>query len=522
MRDQGSLEQAGGAAYIADLAQSHVSAANAEYYAKLVRDKSIQRGLIEAGAKIVSTGFDTSKDLAGLIDEAEQSVMAVSSRTSSGGFRPVQALVGDVVDAVLKPAEGGITGLATGYPELDAITRGLQPSDLIIIAARPAMGKTALALNLAMRAAISEGAPVGIFSLEMSEHQLVQRMISLWGKIPQEQLSTGRLSKAEGARFFETADLLRTAPLFINETPAISTLELRSQARRLKAEHGLGLIVVDYLQLMRSSRRTDSRELEISDISRSLKAIAKELDVPVVALSQLNRKVEERKDNRPMLSDLRESGAIEQDADIVIFLYRDGYTSPIRRKRHHELIIGKHRNGRVRTVKWLSCRSTPPSNRLPRIADRRWWIRQAYIFLRIEALGKGGFSAPLPQRCHFASISLPKGFHKDRISARSVLKCFPFETRARLKNNAPATVSRGRPQCTACFWKCTNLSLSSHNIDMGLPDGRCSRIRPGTAPSSVFHLFRGILFLQNINFIFYFQYINIYSFQVSHKKQNYT
>ncbi|WP_279042263.1 replicative DNA helicase [Bilophila wadsworthia] len=351
LRDQGSLEQAGGAAYIADLAQSHVSAANAEYYAKLVRDKSIQRGLIEAGAKIVSTGFDTSKDLAGLIDEAEQSVMAVSSRTSSGGFRPVQALVGDVVDAVLKPAEGGITGLATGYPELDAITRGLQPSDLIIIAARPAMGKTALALNLAMRAAISEGAPVGIFSLEMSEHQLVQRMISLWGKIPQEQLSTGRLSKAEGARFFETADLLRTAPLFINETPAISTLELRSQARRLKAEHGLGLIVVDYLQLMRSSRRTDSRELEISDISRSLKAIAKELDVPVVALSQLNRKVEERKDNRPMLSDLRESGSIEQDADIVIFLYRDEVYKPDTPKKGiAELIIGKHRNGRVGTV----------------------------------------------------------------------------------------------------------------------------------------------------------------------------
>lgn len=263
----------------------------------------------------------------------------------------MQALVGDVVDAVLKPAEGGITGLATGYPELDAITRGLQPSDLIIIAARPAMGKTALALNLAMRAAISEGAPVGIFSLEMSEHQLVQRMISLWGKIPQEQLSTGRLSKAEGSRFFETADLLRTAPLFINETPAISTLELRSQARRLKAEHGLGLIVVDYLQLMRSSRRTDSRELEISDISRSLKAIAKELDVPVVALLQLNRKVEERKDNRPMLSDLRESGAIEQDADIVIFLYRDEVYKPDTPKKGiAELIIGKHRNGRVGTV----------------------------------------------------------------------------------------------------------------------------------------------------------------------------
>ncbi|MFQ9491876.1 MAG: replicative DNA helicase [Bilophila wadsworthia] len=350
LRDQGSLEQAGGAAYIADLAQSHVSAANAEYYAKLVRDKSIQRGLIEAGAKIVSTGFDTSKDLAGLIDEAEQSVMAVSSRTSSGGFRPVQALVGDVVDAVLKPAEGGITGLATGYPELDAITRGLQPSDLIIIAARPAMGKTALALNLAMRAAISEGAPVGIFAGNVRTpacpaYDQPVRKDSAGAAF------TGRLSSSEGARFFETADLLRTAPLFINETPAISTLELRSQARRLKAEHGLGLIVVDYLQLMRSSRRTDSRELEISDISRSLKAIAKELDVPVVALSQLNRKVEERKDNRPMLSDLRESGAIEQDADIVIFLYRDEVYKPDTPKKGiAELIIGKHRNGRVGTV----------------------------------------------------------------------------------------------------------------------------------------------------------------------------
>lgn len=328
LRDQGSLEQAGGAAYIADLAQSHVSAANAEYYAKLVRDKSIQRGLIEAGAKIVSTGFDTSKDLAGLIDEAEQSVMAVSSRTSSGGFRPVQALVGDVVDAVLKPAEGGITGLATGYPELDAITRGLQPSDLIIIAARPGDGQNRPRLNLAMACRHQRRQRPWAFSRWKVRTPACPAYVSLWGKIPQEQLSTGRLSKAEGARFFETADLLRTAPLFINETPAISTLELRSQARRLKAEHGLGLIVVDYLQLMRSSRRTDSRELEISDISRSLKAIAKELDVPVVALSQLNRKVEERKDNRPMLSDLRESGAIEQDADIVIFLYRDEVYKP--------------------------------------------------------------------------------------------------------------------------------------------------------------------------------------------------
>ena len=350
LRDRGELESAGGAAYLAELAQAAVSAANAEYYAKIVRDKAIQRGLIEAGAHIISTSFDTARDVAGLIDEAEQSVLAISSRNSSG-FRSVQELVGGVVDAVLKPAAGGITGLPTGYPELDAITHGLQPSDLIIVAARPAMGKTALALNLAMRVAIAEGAPVGIFSLEMSEHQLMQRMISLWGKIPQEQLATGRLTKNAGARFFETADLLRTAPLFINETPAISTLELRSQARRLKAEHGLGLVVVDYLQLMRSSRRTDSRELEISDISRSLKALAKELNIPVIALSQLNRKVEERQDKRPMLSDLRESGAIEQDADIVIFLHREeAYKPDTAKKGIAELIIGKHRNGRTGTV----------------------------------------------------------------------------------------------------------------------------------------------------------------------------
>ncbi len=350
LRDRGELESAGGAAYLAELAQAAVSAANAEYYAKIVRDKAIQRGLIEAGAHIISTSFDTARDVAGLIDEAEQSVLAISSRNSSG-FRSVQELVGGVVDAVLKPAAGGITGLPTGYPELDAITHGLQPSDLIIVAARPAMGKTALALNLAMRVAIAEGAPVGIFSLEMSEHQLMQRMISLWGKIPQEQLATGRLTKNAGARFFETADLLRTAPLFINETPAISTLELRSQARRLKAEHGLGLVVVDYLQLMRSSRRTDSRELEISDISRSLKALAKELNIPVIALSQLNRKVEERQDKRPMLSDLRESGAIEQDADIVMFLHREeAYKPDTAKKGIAELIIGKHRNGRTGTV----------------------------------------------------------------------------------------------------------------------------------------------------------------------------
>ena len=353
LRDRGLLERAGGMAALAELAQAGGSAANAEYYAGLVRDKAVQRGLIEAGARIVAQGFDTSRELASLIDEAEQAVLDLSGRNSAAGFRPVEAVVGSVVDGVLQPSPEGITGVRSGYAELDALTHGFQPSDLIIVAARPSMGKTAFALNLAMRAALTEGTPVGIFSLEMSESQLVRRMISLWGKVPQEQLASGRLGNPEGARFFSTADLLRRAPLFINEKSDISTLELRSQARRLKSEHGLGLIIVDYLQLMRSSRRTDSRELEISDISRSLKGLAKELNVPVIALSQLNRKLEERTDKRPLLSDLRESGAIEQDADIVMFIYRDEVYNKAEdnpKKGVAELIIGKHRNGRTGMV----------------------------------------------------------------------------------------------------------------------------------------------------------------------------
>ena len=339
--------------FVRDILATVPTSANVRSYATIVHEKAVLRRLIKINEEIANNCYSGKDSLEVILADTEKQIFNLLESRASGDFVPIRQVALNVLDKIEQAtrSKSTVTGLPTGFIDLDYRMSGLQPSDLIIIAARPAMGKTALALNLAMRAAISEGAPVGIFSLEMSEHQLVQRMISLWGKIPQEQLSTGRLSKAEGARFFETADLLRTAPLFINETPAISTLELRSQARRLKAEHGLGLIVVDYLQLMRSSRRTDSRELEISDISRSLKAIAKELDVPVVALSQLNRKVEERKDNRPMLSDLRESGAIEQDADIVIFLYRDEVYKPDTPKKGiAELIIGKHRNGRVGTV----------------------------------------------------------------------------------------------------------------------------------------------------------------------------
>ena len=361
LRDQGSLEQAGGAAYIADLAQSHVSAANAEYYAKLVRDKSIQRGLIEAGAKIVSTGFDTSKDLAGLIDEAEQSVMAVSSRTSSGGFRPVQALVGDVVDAVLKPAEGGITGLATGYPELDAITRGLQPSDLILIAARPSMGKTAFVLSMAKNIAVNYRNPVAVFSLEMSNVQLVNRLISNACEIPSEKIKSGQLADYEWQQLdYKLRDLL-DAPLYVDDTPSLSVFELRTKARRLVREHGIKCIIIDYLQLMNASGMNfGSREQEVSTISRSLKGLAKELNIPIIALSQLNRGVEARQGvegKRPQLADLRESGAIEQDADMVCFIHRPEYYKITEDERGNsliglaEIIIAKHRNGAVGDVR---------------------------------------------------------------------------------------------------------------------------------------------------------------------------
>lgn len=353
LRDQNQLEAIGGTSYLSELAQLGVSAANAEFYAKIVHEKAIQRGLIEAGSNIVTSGFDTTQELSTLLDAAEQSIMNVSAKKNISVFKPVHSLINDLLNTAMQPATNGVTGLPTGYKSLDQITRGLQPSDLIIIAARPAMGKTALALNLAMRAAITQKATVGIFSLEMSDKQLIQRMASLWGKIPYDNLCSGQLSPEEGERLFQTTELLNKAPLYINETPALTMLELRSQARRLKIEHNLDLIVVDYLQLLRSPRKSDSRELEISDISRSLKALAKELNIPVIALSQLNRRLEERADKRPLLSDLRESGSIEQDADLVIFIYRDEVYNKKEdnpKKGIAELIIGKHRNGRIGTV----------------------------------------------------------------------------------------------------------------------------------------------------------------------------
>ena len=355
LRSRGSLEEAGGAVYLGELAQAVVSGANAEYYAGIVRDKALQRSLITACSGIIGNCYDASRDVGSLLDESEQAVFAISQRTTGRDFSDSAELVARVFDNLSRMAgtQDLITGVTTGYTRLDKLTAGLQKSDLIIVAARPSMGKTAFAMCMALHAAIRQNIPVAVFSLEMSKEQLVQRMLAVQGKVDVSKMRRpALLTDAEWAHLSQAADTISAAPIYIDDTPALSTLELRARARRLKSEKGLGLVVVDYLQLMRAGRRVDSRELEISEISRSLKGLAKEMDVPVVALSQLNRKVEERSDKRPMLSDLRESGAIEQDADVIMFVYRDDvyrYTKPADRppKGVAEIIIGKQRNGPV-------------------------------------------------------------------------------------------------------------------------------------------------------------------------------
>ena len=355
LKDKNQLEETGGAAYLAELARTVVSGANAEYYATIVRDKSLQRSLIGACSGIISNCFDSSREVGSLLDESEQAVFAISERTSGKVFKSSKELISSVFEELTRRMERNevVTGVTTGYTRLDNMTAGLQPSDLVIVAARPSMGKTAFALNMAMRAAVQDDVPVAIYSLEMSMDQLMMRMLCAWGKVDLSHLRRGYLDDAEWARLYAAADVLGKAPLFIDDTPALSPLELRARTRRLKAESGVGMVMVDYLQLMRSARKTDSREQEISDISRSLKALAKEMNIPVIALSQLNRKLEERGDKRPLLSDLRESGAIEQDADVIMFIYRD----EVYNKRPDnpakglaEIIIGKQRNGPVGTA----------------------------------------------------------------------------------------------------------------------------------------------------------------------------
>lgn len=355
LKSRSQLEMAGGAAYLVDLTRSIVSAANAEYYATIVRDKSMSRQLIQSCADIIAQGYEPGQDVRALLDESEQAIFAISQRNSGKSYKDAGELTLKVFENLHARQNNRefVTGVATDYTRLDQMTAGLQPSDLIILAARPSMGKTAFALNICMRAAIRHDVPVAIFSLEMSMDQLIMRMLCAWGRVDVSRLRRNYLDDNDWQGLLDAAEVFRKAPIYIDDTPALSPIEMRARMRRLKREKNVGLVVIDYLQLMRASRRTDSREQEISDISRNLKAMAKELNIPVIALSQLNRKVEERADKRPMLSDLRESGAIEQDADVIMFIYREAaYMKHDERPAvdKAEIIIGKQRNGPVGTV----------------------------------------------------------------------------------------------------------------------------------------------------------------------------
>ncbi len=358
LRTSGDLEQAGGADYILSLADEVPTSAGVANYARIVREKAVLRHLIEISTEIVQDCFDTPGDVDQLLDEAERRIFAISEERIRSGFLSMREIVKSSFKTIesLYEKKEHVTGVPTGFADIDEITSGLQPSDLIIIAGRPSMGKTAFCLNIAQYAAMVKKLTVAVFSLEMAKEQLVMRMLCSEARIDAHRLRSGFLGQTDWPKLSTAAGKLADAPIFIDDTPALSSMEMRAKTRRLKADKGLDLVIVDYLQLMSSRSRSDSREQEISEISRSLKALAKELSVPVLALSQLNRGVESRQDKRPILADLRESGAIEQDADVIIFIYRDEvYNKESMDKGTAEIIVGKQRNGPVGTRKltWL-------------------------------------------------------------------------------------------------------------------------------------------------------------------------
>ncbi len=346
------LDEVGGVTYLTDLASIVPTAANIEYYARIVEEKALLRRLIKVATQIVSDGYIGEGDVREIIQEAEAKIMQIS-RQKSSGFTLIKDVLIELIEQIeiLHHNKGEVTGVPTGYPDLDHLTSGFQPSDLIIVAARPSVGKTAFALNLAQNVSTRFAKPVAIFSLEMSAVQLVQRMLSAEGNLDGHKIRTGLLDEEDWQRLTMATATLAEAEIFIDDTPGISVQEIRVRLRRLKMEHDLSLVVIDYLQLIQGRGRSDNRQQEISEISRQLKNIARELRVPIIALSQLSRAVEQRQDKRPMLSDIRESGSIEQDADIVAFLYRDDYYNPETEKQNIiEVIIAKHRNGPVGKV----------------------------------------------------------------------------------------------------------------------------------------------------------------------------
>ena len=347
------LEGAGGLEYLALLSNETPGAANVRAYAKILRERSTLRSLINAGNQISGSAYSTEgRTATDLVDEAERLVFDIAEKGSRGkvGFRPLKNILPDTVDRidVLHQSGGDITGIPTGFTEFDKLTAGLQPGELIIIAGRPSMGKSTLAINIAENAAIGARVPTAIFSMEMPSQQLAFRMISSLGRVDQTHLRTGKFPDEDWSRINTAVQLMSDAPIFIDDSASLSPTEIRARARRLKREHGLGLIVLDYLQLMQVHGSTENRATEISEISRSLKALAKELELPIIALSQLNRSVEQRTDKRPIMSDLRESGAIEQDADVIVFIYREEVYNPdTPRKGVADISVAKQRNGPI-------------------------------------------------------------------------------------------------------------------------------------------------------------------------------
>jgi replicative DNA helicase len=362
LRNVGDFETVGGSAALSTLLDAVPTAANIEYHARIVREKGILRRLIEAATSIIQETYENQGDVDDLLDHAEQKIFQIAESNDRKGFVWIKEILWPTFERIeqLQANSSSVTGVPTGFPDLDELTAGFQPGDLVIVAARPSMGKTAFTLNVAQHAAISAQHAVALFSLEMSKESLVQRILCAEGRVDASRLRTGRLRDEEYAQLATAAGYLNTAPIYIDDTPAISVLEMRAKARRLKADRpDLALIIVDYLQLMRGAARTENRQQEVSEISRGLKALAKELNLPVVALSQLSRAVESRPDKKPMMSDLRESGAIEQDADVIMFLYRpEYYYGPVDKDGNSlegraELIIGKQRNGATGTVQLM-------------------------------------------------------------------------------------------------------------------------------------------------------------------------
>lgn len=362
LKRDNKLEDIGGLAYITSLANVVLTAANVKYHADIVAEKSVLRQLVRVSTEIAAMGYEANEDVGTLLDTAESRILEISNRKKKADFTPINDVLMESVQNIEKLInnKGGLTGLPSGFADLDKLTSGLHPSDFIILAARPSMGKTALALNIVQNVALrahkkigGEPRSVAFFSLEMSKEQLVNRMLCAEAGIDSQRLRVGEMGDKDWDALWGACDSMSKAKIYIDDTAGITVMDMRSRARRLKAEHGLDLIVVDYLQLMQGSGKKNNsgdRQQEVSEISRSLKALARELDVPVLALSQLSRSVEARQVKRPMLSDLRESGSLEQDADIVAFLYREDYYNPETENKHTELIIAKHRNGPVDTV----------------------------------------------------------------------------------------------------------------------------------------------------------------------------